>query len=200
VKCRLSVALCGVALFAVYTVRADLSAPVRQAPVQRSADRNVSPAAQPQALAPTLLSQRLFGQVLFERPADAASVPAGVANDLASDADVGQAAPLPPAPDSAILALSGLLSLGAIQLGRNVRKLHLSALPEWYHDGAAQVGHSTPLDLDVGFTHAALPVCVFAQPVIPIAACFGAQWSDAARCAPQFHPTPESPRAPPTIS
>lgn len=142
---------------------------------------------------------------LVARALDSGCVAAAAASDLAGDlqpaASNGQVTALPGAPDSALLALSGLLSLGAVQLGRNMRKLHLGVLPEWYHEGAVQVGHSTPFDLDLGFTLAALPVCFVApspEPQGPVLT--GAQWPDAVRCAPQFLPLPESLRAPPKPS
>ncbi len=142
-----------------------------------------------------------FAARAFESGSIATIVASELADDFASDSGGAQLTTLPPAPDSSVLALSGLLSLGAIQLGRNVRKLHLGALPEWYHDGAVQVGHSTPFDLDLGFNLAALPVCIFTQPAQPKGPVFiGAQWPDAARCAPQFQPNSESPRAPPKHS
>lgn len=70
---------------------------------------------------------------------------------------------LPAVPDSAVLCLSAFASLGVWQLGRSVRKLHLSFTPEWYHDGGpTQVGHATPLDLE--FSLSAMPQCVFDTP------------------------------------
>ena len=68
----------------------------------------------------------------------------------------------PSAPSSLTLVLSGVLSLGAFQGVRSIKKLHLAALPEWYHTGGpAQVGHATPFDLQFD----ALPECAFQQPV-----------------------------------
>jgi hypothetical protein len=63
---------------------------------------------------------------------------------------------LPGAPSSLQLVLTAFGTLGAWQLTRSARKVHLSNLPAWYHaEGAVQVGHTTPLDLD--FT--LLPIC-----------------------------------------
>jgi hypothetical protein len=67
---------------------------------------------------------------------------------------------LPDTPDSASLFLVALASAGVWQLGRSTRKIHLGAMPEWYHAGGpAQVGHATPLELT--FTDASLAVCLF---------------------------------------
>jgi hypothetical protein len=195
VKCRLLLVVCSVLSVGTLAARADLVGATSHAPPQRTGQASAS--ADPVSL---------HGGGLAALPAQRLLTPLSLADPIGVAAESVEPEPqqltaLPPAPDSAVLALSGLLSLGAIQLGRNVRKLHLGTLPEWYHDGATQVGHSTPLDLDLGFTHAALPVCAFAQPADPIGPVrFGAQWLDAARCAPQFQPTPECPRAPPKVS
>ncbi len=78
-------------------------------------------------------------------------------------ASAGTLHELPPAPSSLSLGLTALAGLGLYQAGRSVRKLHLSNLPEWYHTGGpAQVGHATPLDLDIDTS--ALPLCVHATP------------------------------------
>ena len=69
---------------------------------------------------------------------------------------------LPPDPSSASLFLSALAGVGVWQLGRSARKMNLGVLPEWYHAGAIQIGHSTPLDLD--FSLSALPICLFTTP------------------------------------
>ena len=68
---------------------------------------------------------------------------------------------LPPAPGSAALFLSALVSVGAWQLVRSARQISFSVVPEWYHTGGpAQVGHAVALDLDFG----AMPLCRFAPP------------------------------------
>lgn len=56
-----------------------------------------------------------------------------------------------PPPSGLTLYLSAFGSLGAWQLLRNVRKLHLQ-LPSWYHAGApAQIGHAVAFDFDFQF-------------------------------------------------
>jgi len=68
---------------------------------------------------------------------------------------------LPPAPGSAALFLSAMVSLGAWQLVRSSRDLHLGAMPEWYHPGGpAQIGHTTVFDLEFS----AVALCVFDAP------------------------------------
>ncbi len=71
------------------------------------------------------------------------------------------AAPAPPG--SLTLVLSAAASLGALHGVRSIKRLQLSALPDWYHTGAPrQIGPATPLDLEPG----ALPACAFAVPVL----------------------------------
>jgi len=68
---------------------------------------------------------------------------------------------LPPAPSSLALFFSAMGSLGAWRLTRLARKVHLSHLPAWYHEGApVQIGHAFATDLDF----ASLPVCSFEPP------------------------------------
>jgi hypothetical protein len=65
------------------------------------------------------------------------------------EAAAGQVLELPSGPDSSGLFLSALGTLGAWQLGRAAKKLHLGHLPEWYHaEGPAQVGHVRVAELD----------------------------------------------------
>lgn len=81
--------------------------------------------------------------------------------DLA-DAPSPTVTDLPPAPSSLALVLSALASFGAYQGVRSLKRLHLGALPDWYHADAVQIGHATPLQLE--FDCSALPVCAFASP------------------------------------
>jgi hypothetical protein len=196
VKLRLSVCWYSVLVLGALPVRAGLFAATGDAQPQRTGQATAfaEPVSACDEALSVLPSQRLLTSLALGDPVDPASFA------VESGQDDSQLTTLPPAPDSAVLALSGLLGLGAVQLGRNVRKLHFGALPEWYHEGAVQIGHSTPLDLDLGFTHAALPACAFTQPTERVSVLFGAQWPDAVPCAPQFQPTPESPRAPPQTS
>ncbi len=67
-----------------------------------------------------------------------------------------------PARDPGGLAwvLSGMLSVGVLQVGRGTRHLHFAAVPEWYHDGGqTQVGHPAPFDFD----WSRMPLCRFEQ-------------------------------------
>jgi hypothetical protein len=69
---------------------------------------------------------------------------------------------LPPAPSSTALFFSAMLSLGAWQLARSSRDLHLGPMPEWYHSGGpAQIGHTTIFD----FEYSAVALCVFDEPI-----------------------------------
>lgn len=70
---------------------------------------------------------------------------------------------VPPAPSSLKLILSGLVSLGAVQLARSMRQVHLADLPEWYHTACPErIGDAVPLDLD----HTTPPLCLFERPAI----------------------------------
>jgi hypothetical protein len=118
------------------------------------------------------------------------SAPAGSTEtelNVASDRD------LPPGPSSLALGLGALGCLGAYQLGRSVKKIHLGALPDWYHPDAVQVGHVTPLPLDFG----ALPVCVFDEPVVVPAFASRIPRELCSRLRSHFLLLVESPRGPP---
>ncbi len=68
----------------------------------------------------------------------------------------------PPAPSSAALFLSAVLSAGAWRLGRSVRQIDLAAWPDWYHsESPARIRHIVLFDLDFN----AAPPCSFEQPV-----------------------------------
>jgi hypothetical protein len=68
---------------------------------------------------------------------------------LLAGGEAPDAIDLPSGPDSTGLFLSALGTLGAWQLGRSARKLHLGYLPEWYHaEGPSQVGHARVAELD----------------------------------------------------
>ena len=71
---------------------------------------------------------------------------------------------VPPGPSSTSLFFSALAGIGVWHISKNVRKLSISALPEWYQaDGPTQVGCATPLDLD--FSLSAMQVCIFEGPI-----------------------------------
>ena len=139
-----------VALAVASTAYADLAAPSRascEAPPLKSDAR----------LSPRALTS-LFGESAF-------GLPASVADAAAPPAQTTGVGELPPSPDSATLCVSALAGFGLWQLGRSARKLHWGALPDWYHTaGPVQVGHATPLDLE--FSLAALPACVFDAPAV----------------------------------
>ncbi|MEW6252467.1 MAG: hypothetical protein AB1716_17655 [Planctomycetota bacterium] len=98
-------------------------------------------------------------------------------------------------PGSLALVLSALAGLGAFQGARSIKKVHFSAVPDWYHTAAPQVGHATPLSLD--FDVVALPVCVFDVPTPsprPVARC---HWADPPPLITQNIPPNRIPRGPP---
>lgn len=103
---------------------------------------------------------------------------------------------MPAPPSSLALVLSGLLSLGAYQSLRCLKRLNWHvAVPDWYHTGGpAQVGATTPIDID--FDQSALRACLFEAPTdwAPrVASCRQAR----AVFRPQFIPLPAPPRGPP---
>ncbi len=106
--------------------------------------------------------------------------------------------PLPAGPNGLALGLSALTSLAAVQACRSLRKLHLSALPEWYHTGGPmQVGHATPYQLD----HAPLAVCDFEQPSdLRPGISYRIPRELRSRLRSQFFLLVESPRGPPSLS
>ncbi|MEW6200328.1 MAG: hypothetical protein AB1601_16885 [Planctomycetota bacterium] len=103
---------------------------------------------------------------------------------------------LPPAPSSLALVLSALASFGAYQGVRSLKRLHLGALPDWYHADAVQVGHATPLRLE--FDCSALPVCAFEQPsALRPHISYRISCEPSSRLRSQFLLLIEAPRAPP---
>lgn len=62
---------------------------------------------------------------------------------------------LPPPPGGSTLTLSGLLTLGAVQMARSTRGVrligcvHLGHLPEWYHIDAGQIGHRVSSEFQI---------------------------------------------------
>lgn len=85
-------------------------------------------------------------------PAMARPPAAGFAYEGAAASASSDLVELPPPPSSSTLTLSGLLTLGAVQAARSSRRAqllrfsHIGHLPDWYHAGADQVGHSVPFE------------------------------------------------------
>ncbi len=101
---------------------------------------------------------------------------------------------LPPAPSSAGLFLSAMLSVGAWQLVCSSRDLNLSALPDWYHTGGpVQIGHATPFDLNFN----ALALCTFTQPETERTLAYVPRRDDRTRPIDQLHSCSADPRGPP---
>ena len=102
---------------------------------------------------------------------------------------------LPPAPSSAGLFLSAMLSVGAWQLVRSSRDLNFSALPEWYHTGGpVQIGHATPFDLDFS----TLVLCCFERPETGCSFHYVPRRDFGTRHVEQFISCSADPRGPPT--
>lgn len=141
------VAVAAVLLVAV-SVRADMaSAPCRQ-PTQSDLSLRERPDAGSQARSVDrspdpdrwTSSDASLDGALLQAPL-AASLPSGQGPQLKN---------LPAAPSSVSLFLSALGGLGAWQLGRSTKRLHLGAVPEWYHSGGpAQIGHVSAIDPDL---------------------------------------------------
>lgn len=82
---------------------------------------------------------------------------------------------LPGLPSSSELFLSAMLGMGAWQLVRSTKHLHLSSVPEWYHHGGpAQIGHAVPCDLQ--FAPAVL--CIFDRPSVGVTLRPERTWAD----------------------
>ena len=147
-----------VALAGVLAARADLAATCERA---ASASTPAPVVARDDGSATAVLPEYSFGDAPWSQsvlPAQELPPP------LDAPSVASEVRTLPPAPDSAALCLSALAGFGVWQLGRSARKIHFGALPAWYHTDVVQVGHATPLDLE--FSLAALPACVFDAPVV----------------------------------
>lgn len=82
---------------------------------------------------------------------------------------------LPGLPSSSELFLSAMLGMGAWQLVRSTKHLHLASVPEWYHHGGpTQIGHAVPCDLQ--FAPAVL--CVFDRPAVGVTLRPERTWAD----------------------
>ena len=152
------------AVAATAIAHADLvPAPWAQAEVARATAVQPRPNPVPTAsVSPVLVSSAISDADWLGSNLPVALTPIGLSHST-SDARQGPVIEMPPAPDSAVLCLSALAGLGVWHLGRSARKLNFGVLPEWYHtNGPAQVGHTTPLDLE--FSYAALPLCRFESP------------------------------------
>ena len=105
---------------------------------------------------------------------------------------------LPDSPNGLALGLSALASMGAFHACRSIRKLHIGAMPDWYHTGAVQIGQATPFDLASGA--AALPVCVFDEPATRPAFSYRIPREPCSRLRSHFLLLIESPRGQPVQS
>ena len=105
---------------------------------------------------------------------------------------------LPPAPDSASLFLSALGTLGALQVGRAMRKGQWGLLPDWYHGGGpGQVGHAFATDLN---PVVALPPCDLDRPAGERPSFYSIQHDWLPRWQPQRSLPTAAPRGPPLLS
>ena len=195
VRTGINLLVIGIALSGATAARADMSRPTTWAILSEAGSISLSSATDSAAL-------RHCG---FER---------GHLDDLSAAAFAGEpllpptsdrAAPeetssrltlreLPPAPGSAALFLSALVSVGAWQLVRSARQINFSAVPEWYHTCApAQVGHAVAVDLDFG----AMPLCSFASPPVKPPDYYNTWRECRVRFAAQHTLTVQPPRGPP---
>lgn len=79
---------------------------------------------------------------------------------------------LPPPPSGSVLTLSGLLTLGAMQLARSARNAQLASVfrvayvPDWYHPDAVQIAHCVPFEFRFDWQRGqqAIAACI-AQPI-----------------------------------
>jgi len=108
----------------------------------------------------------------FAAPLGAGSI---VGDERESTAATRVIRELPGLPSSTELFLSAMLGMGAWQLVRTTKHLHLASVPEWYHHGGpVQIGHAVPCDLQ--FAPAVL--CVFDRPAVGVTLCPERTWAD----------------------
>ena len=151
------------ALFAANEARADFAA-AQHVDARNALVQSAPGAADAMPLAAA--SQSAWSLVPIERLTSLASEPI-LPNTAASHAEAKSerrnVIMVPAGPSSVSLFFSALAGFGVLHLGKNVRKLNFSALPEWYQaDGPAQIGRATPLDPD--FHLSTLSLCVFEGP------------------------------------
>ncbi len=101
---------------------------------------------------------------------------------------------LPPAPSSLAIVMSGVLAFGAYHGARTLPRVHLGHVPDWYHAGARQIGHVTPLDLAFG---PAMVPSAFGEPAARPAFAYRISREPCSRLRSHFILNIESPRAPP---
>jgi hypothetical protein len=102
---------------------------------------------------------------------------------------------LPPPPDGGTLTLSGLLTLGGLQLARSARQIRIGSLPEWYAATCPdQIGHVVAVNLDL----TDMPVCRFTEPADPQSVIHrGPRDTFVLQLLPQCTLSPSAPRGPP---
>ncbi len=108
---------------------------------------------------------------------------------------------LPAGPDSAMLFLCALGSVGIFHAGKSAKKLNFALVPDWYHSGGLrQIGHVHALELD--FYLVAIPLAAFFnQPENDSLKVYSrADCENAGRFKSQFSLPPQAPRGPPILS
>ena len=107
--------------------------------------------------AAAVLTSGLGGDLSILVGHDIAEADLPVSADIAPDVSTGLITSPPTAPGSASIFLLGLGTLGAVQLGRSIRTVHLDHVPSWFHVGApSQIGHTVIYDVN----NNDLPLCV----------------------------------------
>ena len=162
-----------IAVFGVLVLAAPLYADMM--PLSASGGRGGQPACSPQPTGTFSEEQLAWGDC--RGIADLGVLPVGPLPVV--DGDIEQACERQAAPilsdgqNSFSLCLYALLGLGLCRSAPWVKRLHLGAIPEWYHDGGpSQIGHSLAIS----------PDCLCSTPVY----CF-VQPEDAAQdCIPQY--------------
>jgi len=115
----------------------------------------------------------------------------------ASQADVKE---LPAGPDSAMLFLCALGSLGVFHVGKSAKKLNFALVPDWYHSGGLrQVGHVHAMDSD--FYLVAMPLAAFFDQQVydPPKVFSYTKYEIAGRFESQFSLPIQAPRGPPIL-
>lgn len=191
-------------------------------PIGRSADMrcDLAPVALSGSLSPASVASSASAAV--DRPASASlpagallaasnavlPTPAAAAARAAGDLPVGGlveparvTVEAPPLPGSVALSLSGFLTLGAWQVARRARQVHL-ALPVWYHEGAPhRIGHAAAFEPGVSLE--AVPACLCVPPAVsPPAGSYTRESSreSLSRFQSQFISPVTAPRGPPNLA
>ena len=106
----------------------------------------------------------------------------------------------PAGPDSAMLFLFAMGSIGVFHVGKSAKKFNFALVPDWYHSGGLrQVGHVYALDLDFYLVAMHL-AAFFDRMVVEPKISYPILLEALPRLESQFSLTIKAPRGPPILS